>query len=370
MEASSPSATLEPLYAAVAPASPERLALEPLRRTFLTHATGGARYLDDPAWLAAYRAFFFPQTVAKVASVLRELDGLTPEIVVDLGAAMAPAALCAFAILRPKTLFASDFSAAALRDASALAKRLGAPLSTEVHDMARGWPNAAPEAADLVLACNALSELPSLEARLALCHEVLTRRLRPGGAFVIIEPADRTHARDLQTLRDALLALGHAPIRPCPHAAPCPALARARDFCHEARHVALPEWFGPLAAKAGLSDTRMRFSYLVYQGKRDEPQRPPLRIISHPIVDKGRLRYFACGAGGLVELMRQDKHRNAHNAAFDTLGRGALVRVESASAQPATAANAPQRLKLGPEDRLLIEGDADPQQSRDDDRSP
>jgi ribosomal protein RSM22 (predicted rRNA methylase) len=318
------------LFSLLAPSELPPGALEALRQTFLAHETNGARYLDTPSWLEAYRAFFFPQTFSKMRSVLEEIKRATPsfdpKVVVDLGAAMTPAGFAAWHVFSPKEIHALDFSADALADASKLATRLSAPVRTHAHDLKAGWAPSLPARADLILVANALSELETLQSRTALVWDLLAHRLTPNGAVVLMEPADRVHARDLQTLRDALRAGGTTPRLPCPHDGPCPALSRERDFCHDARALEMPTWFAPLAERAGLSDARMRFSYLVYmEGPRVE--RGTLRVLSHPIEDKGRMRFFACGEQGLLELMRQNKHKSSSNQGFDTLSRGDLLRV-------------------------------------------
>ena len=306
---------------------------------FLGHATGGAVYLDDPELLAAYRAFFFPQTFAKVRSVLEEI-AWTGASVLDLGAAMGGAAFAAWSASPASRLELVDFSDAALLDGMRLGSVVGASVRTKKQRLDALTFSAR---YDLVIAANALSELPSIEARIEACRAVVAGALTPGGRFLLIEPADRVHARALQELRDRLLGVGLRPVAPCPHDGPCPASVRPRDFCHQAREVAMPEWFTALQDGVGISDRRMRFSYLVYGG---EPRATDalVRVISNPIKDKGRLRFFGCARSGLTELLRQDKHASEANAAFDTLGRGALIRMA-----------APERVtKVGAETRIEI----------------
>lgn len=318
---------------------------------FLDHATNGAVYLDDPELLEAYRAFFFPQTYAKVRSILDELALPAPARVLDLGSAMGGAAFAAFDAFAaagagpgPK-LDLVDFSAAALADARRLAAAVDARCMTRQFSLAQGLPPIT-EKYDLVIAANALSELP-FEDRVNRCQAIFSTALTQGGRVILIEPADRVHARDLQTLRDRLLALGHVPTAPCPHAEPCPASTRERDFCHQARSVALPKWHAELQAAVGISDERMRFSYLAY-GPRLTHEEDLVRIISHPIKDKGRMRFLGCAAAGLVEIQRQEKHRSEANAAFDSLGRGALVRMKG-----------DKRIKIEADTRIDVVSEAD-----------
>jgi SAM-dependent methyltransferase len=312
-------------------------ALAELRKNFLAR-TIAPGYLDDDATCAAYEEWFFPQSFAKAASVLGELQA-DVRTVVDLGAAMGPLAFAAWQRWPDAQLTLVDQSAGALRSGRALAERLGAHVETRAQSLTE-WRGPT----DLILAGNALLELPQPEA----AARALLAQLTPHGHLVIIEPADRVHARALQALRDALLPL--APTAPCPHAQPCPASMRPRDFCHQARRLPLPEWWHARAAALGASDERMRFSYLVYAAAPEPQPHGLVRIISHRIKEKGRTRYFACSDAGALELMRQDRLRSRANAAFDDLGRGALLKL-SATHSP---------VKIGVEDTVEVVGPSDP----------
>ncbi len=311
----------EALFALLEPKG-ELKALSTLRTMFLQHATKGTQYLDDAGTLAAYRSFFFPQTFAKVAGLIQDLKYGS---VLDLGSAMGGAAFAAWAQNPNAKLELVDFSEAALNDGKRIAAAVGAQCSTRKHRLDESLP-AFGKRYDLIISANALSELP-FETRVQRCQQLFSDVLAPGGALLLIEPADREHARALQALRDQLLPLGHRPIAPCPHSEPCPASVRERDFCHQAKTVALPPWFERLQSQVGISDARMRFSYLLYAPQLREPEADLVRIISHPMKDKGRMRFLGCSARGLVELQRQDKHASDTNAGFDGLARGALIRV-------------------------------------------
>src|SRR5580700_2681488 len=60
---------------------------------------------------------------------------------------------------------------------------------------------------------------------------------------------------------------------PCLHAAPCPALARDSDWCHEDLDVDLPGWLVPVAKAAGLRHEGLTFSYLVLRGAEGRGER-------------------------------------------------------------------------------------------------
>ncbi len=126
-------------------------------------------------------------------------------------------------------------------------------------------------------------------------------------------------------------------VAPCLWAGPCPALARERDWCHDAA-------LEPVEI-AGQRPRRVDFSYLALRktgektgemtGEKTgemtgEPSADPslFRIVSDPLVEKGRLRFFGCGPSGRHPLVRLDRHRTPANQAFTDLARGDLIRVQ------------------------------------------
>ena len=272
-------------------------ALVELRKRFLSFAITPS-YLDDDATCAAYEEWFFPQSFAKAASVLGELPECEVKTVVDLGSAMGPLAFAAWQRWPQARFVLVDQSQGALRSGRALAEKLRARVETRVLSLDK-WS----EPTDLILAGNALLELPNpaeaARALLAQLHAARSSR----------DPrARRPHpdARSLQALRDSPLPDRADRAVPA-HAQACPASIRPRDFCHQARSLALPEWWHARARALGVSDDRMRFSYLTYAASPEPQPQGLVRIISHRIKEKGRTRYFACSGAGALELLRQDR---------------------------------------------------------------
>jgi hypothetical protein len=155
---------------------------------------------------------------------------------------------------------------------------------------------------------------------------------------VTIEPALRHRARHLHGVRDALAKLAVTIFAPCLHAAPCPALARESDWCHEDLAVDLPAWLVPVARAAGLRREGLTFSYLVlHRGSRRLVDAIPaaagaarLRVVSEGIVTKGKREAFVCGEltgenGPVVaraRLVRLDRDATPRNDAWEQLRRG------------------------------------------------
>jgi len=257
---------------------------------------------------------------------------------------------------------------------------------------------------DVVLLGQVLSELdvalPDEERRVlhgTLVRSLVMDRIEPGGAVVVIEPALRDRTRHLHHVRDAVLSTagpaappvigldGRAAsvtvFAPCLHAAPCPALARDTDWCHEDLAVDLPAWLVPVARATGLRREGLTFSYLVLRrgglrlvdAIRAPAEAARLRVVSDEIRSKGKREAFVCGevqataeatvtadaantpnaastanvatasnasnaanatgrVAARVRLMRLDRDANPGNAAWERLGRGDLLVIDPAPA--------------------------------------
>ena len=338
---------------------------------------------------AARLGFSFPRDVPKAAAAVRELvaTGAVPRgsslRVLDVGAGLGATTWGVARALEAARVAAeldvtwvdADTQALELAGAIALARQSLGRASLRV----RAIPRVAGRfddlgRFDLVLAGQLLSELdvgsPD-EVRAArhaeLLGDWLERRLEPQGTLVVVEPALRDRTRHLHRVRDLLAAGGATVFAPCLHAAPCPALARDTDWCHEDLDVDLPAWLAPVARAAGLRREGLTFSYLVLRkdGLRllDAVDRPPgaarLRVVSGPIVTKGKREAYLCGElahGGSIEagrarVMRLDRHACAANEAWARFGRGDVVTIDPAPEL--------ERPRVGQEAQVSLSGDGE-----------
>lgn len=205
---------------------------------------------------------------------------------------------------------------------------------------------------DLVVVGNVLSELDvplSDGARTArhveIVRRLLERHVEAHGSLVVVEPALRDRTRRLHRVRDALAELGFSIFAPCLHRAPCPALERESDWCHEDLPIDLPEWLVPVARAAGLRYQRLTFSYLVLRRDaarlRDaigsRPGTTKLRVVSERRTTKGKCEAFLCGdfrsAVGSPTVARAcvarlDRDRTDANETWNELRRGEVLEVD------------------------------------------
>jgi small ribosomal subunit Rsm22 len=337
----------------------------------LAYNTGDLGQLRGAEALSARLGFSFARDVPKAAGAVRELVAMgalrLPERrslrVLDLGAGLGAStwglwsAVSTSAPTTRGTIEAvcvdDDGAALSLAAAIADARRGRDSLEVVVQPLRATVSRGASEAKgsfDVVVLGQVLSELGGgdeegrLVARVKLVRSALDRAA-PDGSVVIIEPALRDRTRHLHAVRDALLAEPSGGVHvfaPCLHAAPCPALADEGAWCHEDLDVDLPPWLWPVAAEAGLRWQGLTFSYLVL--RKDgrslracaEPGAALVRMVSEPIVTKGKREAFVCGdvddagAGDRLTPMRSrfrrlDRDESETNAAWEDAARGDVL---------------------------------------------
>jgi ribosomal protein RSM22 (predicted rRNA methylase) len=269
----------------------------------------GTRYLADPELRREYAEEIAPRTGAALAKILAEVygaDNMPPARALDLGAGTGAVG----AALRARFGAAIDVVAV---------DRVAGP-GIVVADLARELPSVEGRF-DLIVAAHLLGELYLGEAA-AERIDALARRvlvwcrgfLDDGGLVILIEPALRETSRALIAVRDRLIVSGLSVVAPCFWTGPCPALSRERDWCHD-------------AAKAP-SGPRVDFSYLALRAEAVVAPVPLLyRVVSDPLVEKGRLKIFACGSSGRHAFVRLDRAASDANAAFGHLARGDVATI-------------------------------------------
>lgn len=293
----------------------------------------------SPRALAARVAFFLPRDAPKIAWPLAELArrDLLPRDrvrVLDLGAGVGATAVGVGRFVRSRELAPSievtavdrdDAALDVLRRVAARAADLGSvPIDVETRtaDFASLRPSGE---FDLVVFGLSLNEVGA-DARDAI--DRAAQLCAPGGAIVVIEPALRETTRALMALRDEIARSSSLGVfAPCVRRESCPMLASERDWCHAEIAIGLPPPLVPIARAAGLRYERLTFSYLTLRRDRALIAEGPTRgrIVSEPLVSKGKREIVACTDGGLVRIRRLDRRRSDPNAAFDELARGDVI---------------------------------------------
>lgn len=309
-------------------------------------------YLKDPALRNAYLRYYLPSNMKKVHLALTDLSLhpgwllSKPRLrVLDLGAGPGTALLGLLAFFAPRaqrpalTCVAVDRVTENLRIAEDLFnsyranKRLDASLQTIRVDI-ESAEYLMEESFDLVLFSNVLNELfPFDEDRIArrvgIVQTVMGLNLEQDGSCIIIEPALRETSRDLLAVRDDLLQEGFFVFSPCLAGTPCPARENLRDWCHEDIPWDPPALIKEVDRLTGLRKDSLKFSYLVL--RKDGRSLADLfgpdafRIVSAPLITKGKREYYLCGLQGRKLVTRLDKDRSPLNVHFEQLSRGSIV---------------------------------------------
>jgi len=266
----------------------------------------GSNYLARPDLRREYETEIAPRSEAALRRILGqvELEPRRPRRVLDLGAGTGATARVVGSCYGDNV------------ELVAVDKVPGPGIL--VADVLRGVrPAGVSGRFDLIVSAHLLNELGSvldLDRRARLVAGWCRDLLEPIGTCIVIEPALRDTSRALLGVRDRLLAAGLHVAAPCFCQTACPARQRDRDWCHDSAEVLV----------AGRS--RVDFSYLVvrqFAAADVDPGR--YRVVSDPIKDKGRLRFFVCGVAGRFALMRLDRDRSATNQALDRARRGDIV---------------------------------------------
>ena len=269
----------------------------------------GEDYLADADLRREYDSEIAPRTVAALGRILAQTAISRPRRALDLGAGTGAAGRAVCAQWPDVELVAVD--------------KVAGPGVVRA-DVARAIrPAGVAGHFDLIVAAHLLNELSlDLDGRARLVAGWCRELLEAEGTCILVEPALRETSRALLGVRDRLLAAGLFVAAPCLLQGPCPALLRARDFCHMS------------AAAVAQGRSRVDFSYLVLRkqgaAKVDAAQ---FRVVSDPMKDKGRLRLFACGPAGRLLVTRLDRDRSPANQMFDEIERGDVVKVAGAVAQ-------------------------------------
>ena len=190
---------------------------------------------------------------------------------------------------------------------------------------------------DLIIFSNLLNELyPSDEKkitkRIERVRQILDQLLARDGSCIIIEPSLRETSRELLLVRDGLLDNGFHVFSPCLMNGKCPVLANPKDWCHEDVPWDPPLVVKEIDARIGLRKDSLKFSYLVLRKDSlsiaDLHGADSFRVVSDPLVSKGKTEFYICGRGERRLVTRLDKDKTSQNEAFGKLKRGDIAAFE------------------------------------------
>jgi ribosomal protein RSM22 (predicted rRNA methylase) len=310
-------------------------------------------YLKDEGLRKAYGAYYLPSNLSKIHKPLLEMSlhprGLfTKEKlrVLDIGAGPGTASLGVLTFfsqrkLKPRLEFtAVDHVAGNLRMAESLFRSAGRDhqieftLKTVLSGIADLAAAAVPGHFDAIILSNVMNELfvgdrARIDKRMVLLNDLLKSSLSDDGNCIVIEPALRETSREMLDVRDGMVKQGFHIYSPCLVSANCPALLNPKDWCHEDIPWDPPAIVKEIDKLTGLRKDALKFSYLVLRkdshSLADACGPGSFRVVSEPLVSKGKIEFYLCGAGERKLVTRLDKDATRGNELFGALKRGNLV---------------------------------------------
>jgi ribosomal protein RSM22 (predicted rRNA methylase) len=312
-------------------------------------------YLRDPGLRTAYLSYFLPPNLDKIGVPLRELSLHPAKLleqehlqVLDLGSGPGTAILGIRQFLARNRMrmrlecTAVDQVGENLKDAEVLFREQSgvAGMPATLFTVRSGIEAIAEHSGgpfDIIVLSNVLNELylreeDRVNKRTALVERLLEQLLAPEGSCIIIEPALRDTSRDLLLVRDGIADAGFHVYSPCLVQGHCPALVNPKDWCHEDRPWDPPETIQEIDSCIGLRKDSLKFSYVVLRkdGRTLADACGPgcFRVVSEPLISKGKHELYLCGREGRRLAVRLDKDAAPGNEAFAQLSRGEVVRIE------------------------------------------
>jgi ribosomal protein RSM22 (predicted rRNA methylase) len=313
-------------------------------------------YLKDKGLRAAYLLYFVPSNLEKIYLPLRELsfhpNGILSKEqlrVLDIGSGPGTATLGALDFFsqqgkRPLLQFtAVDQVGENLKDAENLFRSwrdrtgINASLRTIRSDVEKTMDRLSGERHDIIILSNVLNELfhgdeDRVAKRTLFVKNMLHRLLATDGSCIIVEPALRETSRELLMVRDGLREERFSIYSPCLFGEKCPALENPKDWCHEDIPWDPPEIVKEIDSRIGLRKDSLKFSYLVLRkdglSLSDIHGERSFRVVSDPLVSKGKKEFHICGPGGRRLIVRLDKDKAPSNEPFENMRRGDIVGFE------------------------------------------
>ncbi len=312
-------------------------------------------YMKDKGLRKAYLSYYLPSNLLKIHLPLKELSLHQKNIlskehlrILDIGCGPGSATLGVlefFSRLRKKPVLeftVADHVAENLKDAAAFFEsyrercRINASLHTVKTSIEKLEPLLKGHY-DLIILSNVLNELfrndeDRITRRIDILNEIVKRFLTHDGSCIIIEPALHDTSREMLLVRDGLLAQGFHIYSPCLMNENCPALVNPKDWCHEDVPWEPPAIIKEIDKLAGLRKDSLKFSYVVLKNDNlsltDIYGPDSFRIVSEPIISKGKIEFYLCGKGGRRLIMKLDKDKSPANEVFGALKRGNIVSFE------------------------------------------
>lgn len=180
---------------------------------------------------------------------------------------------------------------------------------------------------DVILIGNFLNEVKTRDFQQKSILSMLKRFSKNNTQVLCLEPAFKKVSRDLQALRDEILACtSFGVVAPCLHHHVCPLNITAKaDWCHFSEPWVIPDFIQAFDKKTGLKKTNLMYSYLFLENHHTPTAtKQEFVAISNTMQQKGRLEVLGCGPAGRVKFIRSNSNESNQNKDFNSIYRGQL----------------------------------------------
>lgn len=305
-------------------------AVDQLYRMFTGQQPLKSNYMSDEFLRTGYTYYYTPPNSLKVQWVLNELARFDPEFfarpsvgMLDYGCGTGAAILGALHTSRAFAITAFDRNRDVYADArflfEAYQEQAKTPCTLEFER------SVLPDRQfDIVVAMNVLNEMDGE----GMLFKLLRHNVSAAGYIVVIEPASKDMAHNLQRFRDKVAAKGFKIAAPCLTSAPCPMLATLPTmWCCMSVDWDRPKFIAEVDTRLGLSKTHLKFSYVVLtrEGKTlgDFSGDGTARLVGEMHKEKGKHWGMFCGrAGTLRRCELLSRHNSEGNLALRRANRG------------------------------------------------
>ena len=105
-------------------------------------------------------------------------------------------------------------------------------------------------------------------------------------------------------------------------------MIRPKDWCHADVPWDPPELIMDIDRLTGLRKDSLKFSYMIFQKERaslTDLYGDSYRVVSEPLVSKGKMEFYVCGREGRRLVTRLNKDHSGTNEPFEKLKRWDIV---------------------------------------------
>lgn len=180
---------------------------------------------------------------------------------------------------------------------------------------------------DYLLLGNILNEFDERGDQVALVLRILSELGKPGTTALFIEPGSKKFTRDLQAVRDEILAATDFRVQaPCLHQNKCPLNLTAKsDWCNFNESWQAPQFIRDFDELTELKKSFLLYSYLLLENDAELAPKNTSQdfiAISDLMKEKGRLEVVGCGPAGRVRFIRAHRDVSKSNEDFERIRRG------------------------------------------------